>query len=118
MPFIIKYADADGSALDFEDDADNPKRAKLRAKGGIEKGGAARAEVYDEDSGKMVLVCKDKGGKAVCSKPGSGKSASESGELREARRRIKLLEQENEVLRRAAAYLSQANLPGKGSTRS
>ncbi|MDM2068666.1 IS3 family transposase [Mycobacteroides abscessus] len=40
-----------------------------------------------------------------------GKSASESGELREARRRIKLLEQENEVLRRAAAYLSQANLP-------
>ena len=31
---------------------------------------------------------------------------------------IRLLEQENEVLRRAAAYLSQANLPGKGSTRS
>ncbi|WP_109439475.1 IS3 family transposase [Mycobacteroides abscessus] len=40
-----------------------------------------------------------------------GKSTSETGELREARRRIKLLEQENEVLRRAAAYLSQANLP-------
>lgn len=39
-------------------------------------------------------------------------------ELREARRRIRLLEQENEVLRRAAAYLSQAQLPGKGSTRS
>lgn len=32
--------------------------------------------------------------------------------MREARRRIKTLEQENEVLRRAAAYLSQANLPG------
>lgn len=44
-----------------------------------------------------------------------GKNTTESGELREARRRIKLLEQENEVLRRAAAYLSQANLPGKGS---
>ena len=29
------------------------------------------------------------------------------------RKRIRLLEQENEVLRRAAAYLSQANLPGK-----
>ncbi len=28
-------------------------------------------------------------------------------------RRNRLLEQENEVLRRAAAYLSQANLPGK-----
>ncbi|MGW0161870.1 IS3 family transposase [Mycobacterium sp. NPDC003323] len=40
-----------------------------------------------------------------------GKSTGESGELREARRRINLLEQENEVLRRAAAYLSQANLP-------
>ena len=39
-------------------------------------------------------------------------------ELREAKRRVRLLEQENEVLRRAAAYLSQANLPGKGGTRS
>ncbi|WP_370375049.1 transposase [Mycolicibacterium sp. CR10] len=47
-----------------------------------------------------------------------GKSTTESAELRDARRRIKLLEQENEVLRRATAYLSQANLPGKGSTRS
>ncbi|MFG2480889.1 hypothetical protein [Streptomyces fagopyri] len=47
-----------------------------------------------------------------------GVSSQESAELREARRRIKLLEQENEVLRRAAAYLSQAHLPGKGSTRS
>ncbi|WP_433731921.1 IS3 family transposase [Actinoplanes sp. CA-051413] len=40
-----------------------------------------------------------------------GVSGTESAELREARKRIKLLEQENEVLRRAAAYLSQANLP-------
>ena len=47
-----------------------------------------------------------------------GVSRSDSAELREARKRIKLLEQENEVLRRATAYLSQANLPGKGSTRS
>lgn len=44
-------------------------------------------------------------------KPGT--TAVENVELREARKRIKLLEQENEVLRRAAAYLSQANLPGK-----
>lgn len=42
-----------------------------------------------------------------------GVTATESAELRDARRRIRLLEQENEVLRRAAAYLSQANLPGK-----
>ncbi|WP_336633324.1 MULTISPECIES: IS3 family transposase [unclassified Microbacterium] len=40
-----------------------------------------------------------------------GQSRTESAELREARKRIRLLEQENEVLRRAAAYLSQANLP-------
>jgi len=49
-------------------------------------------------------------------KPGT--SRTESAELRELRRRTRLLEQENEVLRRAAAYLSQANLPGKGTTRS
>ncbi len=44
-------------------------------------------------------------------KPGT--TAAENGDLPEARKRIRLLEQENEVLRRAAAYLSQANLPGK-----
>ncbi|WP_328419095.1 IS3 family transposase [Streptomyces sp. NBC_00443] len=38
-------------------------------------------------------------------------ASGESAELREARKRIRLLEQENDVLRRAAAYLSQANLP-------
>ena len=47
-----------------------------------------------------------------------GTSSSESAELRELRKRNRLLEQENEVLRRASAYLSQANLPGKGFTRS
>ncbi|SEQ87249.1 Transposase and inactivated derivatives [Lentzea xinjiangensis] len=50
------------------------------------------------------------------SKPGV--SRGDTAELREARKRIKLLERENEVLRRATAYLSQANLPGEGSTRS
>ena len=49
-------------------------------------------------------------------KPGA--SADQLAELRELKRRNRLLEQENEVLRRAAAYLSQASLPGKGSTRS
>ncbi|WP_341241146.1 transposase [uncultured Nocardioides sp.] len=44
-------------------------------------------------------------------KPGT--TTADNAELREARKRIRLLEQENEVLRRAAAYLSQANLPGK-----
>jgi transposase len=42
-----------------------------------------------------------------------GLRSDQSAELRDLRRRNRLLEQENEVLRRAAAYLSQANLPGK-----
>ena len=42
-----------------------------------------------------------------------GVTEAEQSELREAKKRIRLLEQENEVLRRAAAYLSQAILPGK-----
>ncbi|MDQ6524435.1 IS3 family transposase [Nocardioides sp. LHD-245] len=42
-------------------------------------------------------------------KPGT--TAAENAENRELKKRIRLLEQENEVLRRAAAYLSQANLP-------
>ena len=42
-----------------------------------------------------------------------GLSDADLAENRELRKRVKLLEQENEVLRRAAAYLSQANIPGK-----
>lgn len=42
-----------------------------------------------------------------------GATAVQSAELREAKKRIKSLEQEVEVLRRAAAYCSQAHLPGK-----
>ena len=40
-----------------------------------------------------------------------GVTQAETVELREAKKRIKLLEQEVEILRRAAAYLSQASLP-------
>lgn len=40
-----------------------------------------------------------------------GVTGVESVENRELRKRVRLLEQENEVLRRAAAYLGQANLP-------
>ncbi len=40
-----------------------------------------------------------------------GTTQADAAELREAKKRIRLLEQENEILRRAAAYLSQASLP-------
>lgn len=40
-----------------------------------------------------------------------GVTQADAAELREARKRIRLLEQANEILRRAAAYLSQASLP-------
>ena len=40
-----------------------------------------------------------------------GVTQADAAELREAKRRIRLLKQENEILRRAAAYLSQASLP-------
>jgi transposase-like protein len=42
---------------------------------------------------------------------GGGPKAQESEQLRELKRRNRLLEQENEVLRRAAAYLSQGINP-------
>ncbi len=43
----------------------------------------------------------------------AGLTDTDRAELRDLKKRNRLLEQENEVLRRAAAYLSQANLPGK-----
>jgi transposase len=42
-----------------------------------------------------------------------GLTDQQTAEVRELKKRNRLLEQENVVLRRAAAYLSQANLPGK-----
>ena len=39
-----------------------------------------------------------------------GVTRAENEELKKAKRRVRELEMENEVLRRAAAYLSQANL--------
>jgi transposase len=82
--------------------------------------------VYRDSDASMAQVAKDFGVSASCLKrwlmiddrksadpSPAGRAANESDALREATKRIKLLEQENEVLRRAAAYLSQANLPGK-----
>ena len=82
--------------------------------------------VYKDSDASMAQVAKDFGISPSCLKrwlsiddrnsaspSGAGRAANESDSLREANKRIKLLEQENEVLRRAAAYLSQANLPGK-----
>jgi len=52
-----------------------------------------RAEIEDGVRGRLTLA--------------------EQAEIRDLKKRNRLLEQENEVLRRAAAYLSQAQLPGK-----
>lgn len=82
--------------------------------------------VYRESDASMAQVAKDFGVSPSCLKrwlaiddkqsanpSPAARAANESDALREANKRIKLLEQENEVLRRAAAYLSQAHLPGK-----
>ena len=82
--------------------------------------------VYRESDASVAQVAKDFGVSPSCLKrwltiderssagsAGSTRAGNESEALRDAHKRIKLLEQENEVLRRAAAYLSQAHLPGK-----
>lgn len=82
--------------------------------------------VYKSSDSSVAQVAKDFGISPSCLKrwltidersssrpPGSSGSGNESDALHEANKRIKLLEQGNEVLRRAAAYLSQAHLPGK-----
>jgi transposase len=82
--------------------------------------------VYRDSDASLAQVAKDFGISPSCLKrwitiddrksstsSPAARAANESDALREASKRIKLLEQENEVLRRAAAYLSQANLPGK-----
>ena len=82
--------------------------------------------VYRDSDASVAQVAKDFGISPSCLKrrltiderrttiaSAPTKSARKSEALREANKRIKLLEQENEVLRRAAAYLSQAHLPGK-----
>jgi hypothetical protein len=55
----------------------------------------------------------DRGSGSANAGSSGGSRSVGSGELREAKTRIRLLEQENEGLRTAAAYFAQANLPGK-----
>ena len=80
--------------------------------------------VYRDSDASMAQVAKDFGISASCLKrwltiddrrsaspSTAGQAANESDALREANKRIKLLEQENEVLRRATAYFARDVLP-------
>ena len=58
-------------------------------------------KIADRDDGLAAPASSDRG----------GGSNDESAELRELRRRNKLLEQENEILRRATAYFARDVLP-------
>lgn len=55
---------------------------------------------------------------AVDDRARPGRTQTGGAELRDAPKRIRLLEHEKEVLRRTATYLSPADLLGKGSARS
>jgi transposase len=58
-------------------------------------------KIADREDGLAPPTASDRG----------GESKDESAELRELRRRNKLLEQENEILRRATAYFARDVLP-------
>ena len=58
-------------------------------------------KIADREDGLAPPVTGDRG----------GGQATDSAELRELRRRNKLLEQENEILRRATAYFARDVLP-------
>ena len=58
-------------------------------------------KIADREDGIALPSSSDRG----------GGGADESAELRELRRRNKLLEQENEILRRATAYFARDVLP-------
>lgn len=59
-------------------------------------------KIADRDDGLAPPTSGDRGG---------GGSTHEAAELRELRKRNKLLEQENEILRRATAYFARDVLP-------
>ncbi len=87
------------------------------------RGTVSRASPLEQiaaDFGVQPMTCLSKWLHQADDRDGDQARRPDQRERRELRSwtRIRLLEQENEVLRRAAAYLSQANLPGKGSTRS
>ena len=77
--------------------------------------------VYRDSGASVAQVAKDFGISEAClhrwlkiadrkdgvDRTGSPVARDESAELREARKRIKLLEQEAEVMRRAVGYLSR-----------
>jgi transposase len=70
------------------------------------KGEAPLAQIA-KDFGLSVTTLKRWIAMAERKESGAGPAATESAEMRELKKRNRLLEQENEILRRAAAYLAR-----------
>jgi transposase len=74
------------------------------------KGEAPLAQIA-KDFGLSVTTLKRWIAIAERKDSGAGPAAAESAEMRELKKRNRLLEQENEILRRAAAYLGEGHQP-------
>lgn len=74
----------------------------------VRKGEAPLAQIA-KDFGLSVTTLKRWMAIAERKDSGAGPAAAESAEMRELKKRNRLLEQENEILRRAAAYLARTS---------
>ena len=66
-----------------------------------------RSRSFAKNFGRSVVTLKRWIAVAEGKETGAGPAAAESAEIRELKKRNRLLEQQNEILRRAAAYLAR-----------